>query len=49
MDRRQQCQQMDSPQLGRTEFAATPTTSGSPKEIVDEFVGDMRREFGKQG
>ena len=48
MDWRQQCQQMDSPQLGRTEFAATATTAGPPTKIVDELVGDMGCELGKQ-
>jgi hypothetical protein len=43
MDRRQHAQQMHAPQLSGTELAASASPATRRQQIVDEIVGNMRR------
>ncbi len=41
----QQGEQMQTPELGRTEGMSSTAASAGGKELVDEIVGNIRREF----
>jgi hypothetical protein len=41
----QQDQQMQTPELGRTEGMSPTAASARRKDVVDEIVGNIRREF----
>ena len=48
MNGREQGQEVDSPQLGRAKAGSAAAAARERKGLIDELVGDVRREFVEQ-